>query len=98
MPTEKKVKEDLQLSFYALAATEIRDKIFPKAPDEIVLTLNYLEVNKKLSTTRTADELALAKDKILSLVDEIENSDFHCNGGMFCKNCEYKILCQTYGN
>lgn len=98
VPTEKKVKEDFQLSFYALAATNVRDQIFPKKPDEIILTLNYLEANKKLSTTRSAEELESAKTKILSLVDEISHSDFRCTGGMFCKNCEYKMVCQTYGN
>lgn len=97
VPTEKKVKEDFQLSFYALAATEVRDQIFSKTPDEIVLSLNYLEANKKLSTTRTADELVLAKQKILDLVDEITHSDFRCSGGMWCKNCEYKMVCQSFG-
>jgi DNA helicase II / ATP-dependent DNA helicase PcrA len=96
VPTEKKVKEDFQLSFYALAATEIHDKIFPKTPDKIILSLQYLEANKKFSTTRSQDELILAKEKILSLVDDISKSDFHCSGGMFCKACEYKMLCQTF--
>lgn len=96
VPTEKKLKEDFQLSFYALAATEVRDQILSKTPEEIVLTLNYLEANKSLSTTRSAEDLEKAKDKILALVSEIEHSDFRCSGGMFCKNCEYKILCQTY--
>lgn len=96
VPTEKKLKEDFQLSFYALAATEIKDQILNKKPEEIVLTLNYLEVEKTFSTTRTKEELENAKEKILSLVDEISNSDFHCSGGMLCKNCEYSMLCQTY--
>jgi len=96
VPTEKKVKEDFQLSFYALAATEVRDQILSKKPEEIVLTLNYLEANQKFSTTRTKEELEDAKEKILSLVDEISKSEFKCSGGMFCKNCEYAMLCQSY--
>lgn len=96
--TEKKAKDDLQLSFYALAATEVRDTILHHTPDEIVLTLHYLETNQKISTTRTKEELEIAKEKILGLVTKIEQSDFHCSGGQFCKNCEYKMLCQSYTN
>lgn len=94
IPTEKKVKEDLQLTFYALAATEIKDKIFNKNPEEIVLTLHYIEPDKKFSTTRTDAELQIAKDKILQLVEEISTSDFKCTGGRLCQDCEYKMVCQ----
>lgn len=96
VPTEKKVKEDFQLSFYALAATMVKDDLLNKSPDEVVLSLYYLEANKKFSTTRTKEELEQAKEKILLMVDEISRSDFHCTGGMFCKNCEYAMLCQSY--
>ena len=96
VPTEKKVKEDFQLSFYALAANMVKDTIFNVTPDEIVLTLYYLEADKKLSTTRSKKDLEEAKEKILTLVDEISKSDFRCSGGMLCKNCEYAMLCQSY--
>lgn len=92
---EKKAKDDLQLSFYALAATEVKDSFFGKSPDEIILTLHYLETNQKISTTRSKEELVRAKTKIQEIVSEIEKSDFRCSGGMQCKNCEYKILCET---
>lgn len=95
VPTDKKVKEDLQLSFYALAATQVRDRIFNRKPEEVVLTLEYLESNKKISTTRSGDDLELAKKAILTLVEDISKSDFHCTGGIFCNNCEYKMLCQA---
>jgi DNA helicase II / ATP-dependent DNA helicase PcrA len=95
MLDEKKAKDDLQLSFYALAATEVHDQIFGKAPEDVVLTLHYLEANQKVSTTRSKEELELAKEKILNIVSEIETSEFKCSGGMLCKNCEYKILCES---
>jgi DNA helicase-2/ATP-dependent DNA helicase PcrA len=98
VPTEKKVKEDFQLSFYGLAATEVKDQILSRQPEELVLSLYYLEAGKKLSTTRTKDELQMAKEKIFGLLDEISYSDFHCSGGMWCKNCEYKMVCQSFGN
>jgi DNA helicase-2/ATP-dependent DNA helicase PcrA len=92
---EKKAKEDLQLSFYALAANEVKDEILGKDPDKIILTLHYLEPNVKVSTTRTKEELTKAKEEILKIVSEIENSDFRCSGGMLCQNCEYKMLCES---
>ena len=96
VPSEKKVKEDFQLSFYALAAQMVKDQTLNKMPDEVLLTLYYLEANQKLSTTRSTKELEDAKGKIVTLVDEIEHSEFRCKGGMFCKNCEYAMLCKTY--
>ena len=78
VPTEKKVREDLQLSFYALAATEIQDGVLGKTPEEIKLTLYYLEEDKKISTTRTKEDLEKAKADILSLVKEIQTINFTC--------------------
>jgi len=98
MPDKKKVQEDLQLTFYALAATEVHEGILNRTPDEIVLSLFYLEENKKISTTRTREDLEAGKDKILSIVEQISESDFRCFGSIFCKNCEYKMLCSTYTN
>jgi DNA helicase-2/ATP-dependent DNA helicase PcrA len=99
VPDAKKIKDDFQLSFYALAATEIKDGILTNVdPDQIVLSLYYIEQDKKISTVRTKDDLKFAKEKILMKVDEITKSEFLCNGNMFCKSCEYKLVCQTIAN
>jgi DNA helicase II / ATP-dependent DNA helicase PcrA len=95
VPTEKKVKEDLQLSVYAVAATEVNDGILGKDPTDILLTLYYLEENIKISTTRTREDLAKAKAEILEKVAAIQKSDFHCSHSIFCKTCEYQMLCQA---
>ena len=93
--TQKKLEEDLQLTFYALAASEVKDKTLGKEPEDILLSLYYLEKDLKLTTTRTEEQLKEAKKIILEKVAEIENSDFQCSGSLFCKNCEYKILCHA---
>jgi DNA helicase-2/ATP-dependent DNA helicase PcrA len=98
LPNEKKIKDDFQLLFYALAATEIKDPLLQKKSSDVVLTLFYLEANKKFSVTHTEDALVLAKEKILKLIEEISHSDFRCSGGMMCKNCEYKMICQTHSS
>ena len=95
VPSEKKVREDLQLSFYALAAAEVNDSILGKQPEEVVLTLYYLEEEKKLSTTRTKEELEETKHYILEKVDRIRKSDFSCSKSILCNTCEYQMLCKT---
>lgn len=95
VPTEKKVKEDLQLSFYALAAAEVRDGIFGREPEEVLLTLHYLEDDIKISTTRTKDDLVFAKEQILAKTNEMARSSFACSSSILCKTCEYKMICQS---
>jgi len=95
IPDEKKLAKDLQLTFYALAATEVRDAILNKKPDEVLLSLYFLEHGKKLTTTRSKEELEEAKEMILKKAEEISKSDFLCSGSSLCKNCEYKILCNV---
>lgn len=95
IPNDKKLKEDLQLTFYALAATHLNNLGINKQPEEILLSLHYLEEDKKFTTTRTKEQLKEAKEKIFSKISEIENSEFLCSKSMFCFACEYKILCAT---
>lgn len=95
IPTEKDIQNNFQLTLYGLAASEIRDPLYHRRPDEVVLSLYYLEDGKKFSTTRTTEQLEEAKQKILNKAQEIEKSDFQCSKSIICENCEYKMLCQT---
>ena len=89
---EKTAVDDLQLSFYSLAATILKTDPFNKKPEDIKLTLLYLEENTRFSTTRSAAQLEQAKQQILNYADQISRSDFKCTG-KYCANCEFKILC-----
>ncbi len=93
---EKKLLSDLQLTIYALAATQVNDALFNRKPEEIVLSLHYLEKRIKLTTTRTREQLDTAKELILKKVEEIGKSGYSCGGIALCKTCEYKMICQTY--
>jgi DNA helicase-2/ATP-dependent DNA helicase PcrA len=95
IPTQKELETNLQLTFYALAANEVKDQILDKAPEDILLSLYYLEKDLKLTTARSKEQLKEAKELILEKVKEIEKSDFSCSGSLFCKNCEYKMLCHA---
>lgn len=96
IPSEKDLEKNFQLSLYALASTEIRDPLFHRPPEQIKLSLYYLEEERKLTTTRTAEQLQAAKDEIMERVAMITKSEFLCSGSILCQNCEYKMLCQTH--
>ena len=95
VPTQEEVDENLQLSFYALAAVKTKDNILNKKPEEIKLSLFYLDKNVKLTTTRTKKQLEKIEEEILKKAKEISESDFKCSKSALCQNCEYKILCQA---
>jgi DNA helicase-2/ATP-dependent DNA helicase PcrA len=95
VPTQKQVDHNLQLSFYALAATRIKESPFNKKPENVILTLYYLSNNQKISTTRTLKELEEAVRNIINLKTEIEKSEFKCSKNYLCRNCEYKLLCNS---
>lgn len=96
IPTEKEVAKNLQLTTYALAASNIQDKVFQRNPNQILLSLYYVEQGKKLTTTRTPEQLEEAKEELLEAAKEIEQSNFTCSKSIFCQNCEYKMLCNAH--
>ncbi len=92
-----KAKEahELQLAIYALAATKVKDEILNRKPEDITLTLHFLESNSKKSMTFTKANLEKFEDELIEKIKEIENSDFKCSGSVLCVNCEYKMLCHA---
>jgi DNA helicase-2/ATP-dependent DNA helicase PcrA len=96
IPSQKEVDNNLQMTFYALAATTIPDLPFGKTPDKVKLSMYFLDQQEKITTTRTRDQLNGAIEEIFKYKDEIEASDFRCSGHMFCQNnCEYSLFCKS---
>jgi DNA helicase-2/ATP-dependent DNA helicase PcrA len=96
IPTQKEVDNNLQLSFYALAATKILSKPFNRRPEEIKLSLYYLDSQEKITTTRTKKDLDKAIQEIFKIRDEICKSDFKCSNHFFCQGkCEYSMFCKA---
>lgn len=96
MPSQSEVDKNLQLSFYALAATTIPTAPFGRRPEKVKLSLYFLDNQEKISTERTAEQLEEAKKEILEVRDEIEKSDFKCSGHLFCQGkCEYSLFCRV---
>ena len=95
VPDQKTLTQNHQLTTYALAATMVKDQLLSKKPEEVILSLYYLEERKKFTTTRTKEQLEDAKKWFLQKAEVISKSDFTCSHSTFCLNCEYKILCQS---
>lgn len=91
IPTQKDVDKNIQLSFYALATSFL----FDVKPEEVKLSLYYLDTQEKITTRRTKEDLENLKKEILEIRDEIENSDFKCNNSYFCQQqCEFSMFCK----
>jgi DNA helicase-2/ATP-dependent DNA helicase PcrA len=84
---------NLQLGLYALAATRVRDEFLGKKPEEITVSLLYLETGIKLSQQIKPEDIESTEKLVQEKLSEIETSYFQCNGNMLCGNCEYKMLC-----
>lgn len=93
VPSQREVDKDLQLTFYALAASTIHEEPFNKNPQDITLTLYYFEKGEKLTTTRTKTDLANAVEEIYDWRKKMEQSDFECSGCSF-KFCEFGMFCR----
>ncbi|MBI3385564.1 PD-(D/E)XK nuclease family protein, partial [Candidatus Gottesmanbacteria bacterium] len=93
VPSQRETDTSLQLSIYAIAATDVITPPFHKKPEDIVLSLYYFDVQKKISTTRTLEQLTTEKENIVHVAEEIEKSDFRCSGNQLCETCEYKMFC-----
>jgi DNA helicase-2/ATP-dependent DNA helicase PcrA len=95
IPSQKEVDKDMQLSFYALAVSTL----YKVRPEDIKLSLYYLDTQEKITTSRTKEDLERLKDEILDIKEEIENSDFRCNNSYFClQGCEYQMFCKGHSN
>ncbi len=95
IPTQREVDKNLQLSFYALAATMSDKKPYVKDPSKVKLSLYFLDTQEKISTTRSKKQLEDAVKEIFRAKVAIENSDFKCSGHMFClQGCEYSMFCK----
>ncbi|MFZ3301426.1 MAG: ATP-dependent DNA helicase [Microgenomates group bacterium] len=92
IPTQKEVDKDMQLSFYALAVSTL----YKVKPEDIKLSLYYLDAQEKITTQRTALQLEELKKEILEIKKEIEDSDFKCNNNYFCQQgCEFSMFCKS---
>ncbi len=87
MKSNPNLKNDLQLSIYALACRDIFGIEVSK------LSLYFLEDNEKISTERTDDQLSKIVDDVEGTISELKKSDFNPTPGFLCRFCDYRLIC-----
>jgi DNA helicase-2/ATP-dependent DNA helicase PcrA len=89
--TQKSVNESLQLSIYALAC---REALGLGTPERV--TLYYTEAASRMSTTRTDEQLDVARDQLLALAAQVRSGDFHATPSQdVCHWCDYRAICPS---
>jgi DNA helicase-2/ATP-dependent DNA helicase PcrA len=86
--SQKGVDESLQLSIYALAC---RDTLGLGTPERV--TLYFTESALRLSTTRTDEQLDLARADVLARVAPMRAGEFVATPGGACRWCDYPAMC-----
>ncbi len=85
----KKMAHNDQLAIYALAA----QKVFNKKASK--LTWYFLDEGKKVTSTRTPEQLATLEKDLIKKIDEIKKSDFPNKAGFACRFCDFKNICEA---
>ena len=84
---QKTIDNDDQLTYYAIAAKEALGLV-PKK-----LTYYFVEENKKITTSRSEEQLLDIKEKAKSTVADIVSGKFVPKPSMLCKFCDYNEIC-----
>ena len=82
------IDERLQHSIYALAC---RDALGLGTPERV--TLYFTESALRLSTTRTDEQLDLARADVLARVSRMSAGEFAATPGDPCQWCDYGRMC-----
>jgi len=88
--TDEAARKDLQLSIYALAATEI----FEWNP--VRLVFYYLQNHQLQVTTREKKQLDEAEKMVQETAADIRAGVFAAKSGFICKSCAYRMICPEH--
>lgn len=95
LPSQEKIDTDLQLSIYLRAFLER----YPKEKEHlesITVSLYFLQHGVKLSSKRTAADLAALDTLFLDVIAKIENEEFDPILSPLCDWCSYQKICPLW--
>jgi len=93
-PSSKDLEKDLQLSVYALAAT---DKLFlNKKLSQVTFSYIYLQNNEKVSLKKTDTDVASIKKTLIETAKEINQQKYPPQPGRHCDYCPFKMVCDAW--
>jgi putative RecB family exonuclease len=91
VPTQNQLDEDRQLALYQIG---LADR-FPDQPMRLVW--HYLQQDRKLTSTRTPEQLRYLSEDTMSVVDRIQTEfEFKPKRSALCDWCEYNDRCPIY--
>ncbi len=93
-PTDKEIKENLQMTVYGLAATDTG--IYNRKPEEVIFSFYFFDPHEKISSTRTKEQLEEAKKKLIAQAEEIATSEFPPKVGPWCDFCDFRLICEAW--
>ena len=94
MKSPKEIKDDLQMTVYAMAATD--KGIYHKQIEEVILSFYFLGNQEKISSTRTKEQLDSAKERLIEIAREIEAGKFKAKVGTWCTFCDFRLICEAW--
>ncbi|MFH1826912.1 MAG: UvrD-helicase domain-containing protein [bacterium] len=94
LPDEKKLKGDMQLAIYFLAATD--KNMYNRKPENVLLTFYFLRDMEKISFTKTASDIVEIKNSIANTIEKINESNYSPKVGPWCSFCPYKMMCEAW--
>jgi len=93
LASQEEVDNSLQVTMYALGITHQ----FGIAPEELSIVLWQLAAQRKLITSRSAEQLAAATSEIGGIVNRIqEETSFDPTPNAFCQWCDYLQICPVH--
>ena len=95
-PDDRILQKSLQLSIYALAATN--KGLYDKPLDQVELTFYYLQGMEKLTLKRTEDDLEKVKARINTTITNMRAGKFAPRVGLHCKYCAFLMICEAGSN
>jgi len=93
-PNDTELKKSLQLSIYALAATD--KGLYRKDLAEVKLTFYYLQDMEKITLQRTQPEIDEMKKKIVETASLIKSGRFPPRVGPWCNFCSFRMICEAW--
>ena len=87
-------KDDMQLSVYALAATE--KGLYGEKPEHVIVSFYFLEGQEKISGARSKEQLGQVRQEIKTVAENISVSHFSPTPGKYCDFCEFRLICDAW--
>lgn len=95
MPPQEEIDNNLQLSIYYLGFLH-RWPSLQNERQPVKLSLYFLRHGEKLSTSRNYQKINEAKEKLLDLINQIQQSKFEPKSNVLCAWCQYQPYCPLF--